>query len=437
MPSPSSIFPSLCAASLLTLGGPAPVQALDGDAPEADRAASAGGSTQAQLDDLFARVRHLEAERDARLVATPAPAPATSNPFVLGGYVEALYSWNFNAPSNGLTNFRGFDNRHNSFTLSNVALDATWDYRDLIGRLTLQVGHTPSAYYLAEPSSPGSSSVNASSGKLWKYVEQAYVGYRFHFAGRPLNVSAGLYLSPIGPESMAVKDNWNWSRSNLFFGLPFYHTGVRATYALTNAWALTLAVYNGWNSIVDDNAAKSVSAQVTFTRPDVLASLLYFGGIERPSGAPEGRAWRHLFDAHATWHARRWLSLLAHANGGVEPNRFGVSGWVAGALYARFRVAPQLYLVARGDLFYEQVASSGAGTASPIFWPASWVSSGTATVDYEPHPRVSVRLEYRHDQAAGDLYFGGEVVGDGSATSPFVPNRASQDTLTLGATAWF
>ena len=75
----------------------------------------------------------------------PMTEPRSSErPFTLGGYAEALYQWNFNDPSNGITNFRGFDNRHNSFTLSNVALDANWDDGDLIGRLTLQVGHTPS-----------------------------------------------------------------------------------------------------------------------------------------------------------------------------------------------------------------------------------------------------------------------------------------------------
>jgi hypothetical protein len=49
---------------------------------------------------------------------------------------------------------------------------------------------------------------------------------------------------------------------------------------------------------------------------------------------------------------------------------------------------------------------------------------------------VSIRLEYRHDQAGADLYFGGAVSGDGS-TMPYAPNRAGQDTVTLGATSWF
>ena len=49
---------------------------------------------------------------------------------------------------------------------------------------------------------------------------------------------------------------------------------------------------------------------------------------------------------------------------------------------------------------------------------------------------MSVRFEYRHDHAQDDSYFGGTVQGDG-VTVPYVLNRELQDTLTLGAVAWF
>ncbi len=447
--SPRSLRACLVA-FVFTLGGPAYAQESDEEpSAHAEPSVDSEAPTQTRLEDLLARVRRLEAEREARDRAPDPSAPpddagaepasgatdAAQSPFVLGGYVEALYQWNFADPSNGITNYRGFDNRHATFTLANVALDASWSHQGLIGRLTLQVGHTPSTYYLAEPAASGASGANASNAELWKYVQQAYAGYRFG-VGRGLTVSAGLFLSPIGPESMAVHENWNWSRSNLFFGLPFYHTGVRASYALTDAWAVTVAGYNGWNSVVDSNAEKSVSAQLTYDSSEVHASLLYFGGVERPAEATGRRAFRHLFDAYLTWQARPWLSLRAHANGGFEPTEFGVSGWAAGALYARFRVVEQLALALRADVFYEKVAENSAGRAAPIFWPAPWVGSGTATAEFRPHARVSLQLEYRHDHAGDAMYFGGRVVGDGDAT-PFVANRVSQDTLTLGATAWF
>lgn len=356
------------------------------------------------------------------------PAAPQPPPFTLGGYVEAFYQWNFGRPSGDITNYRGFDNRHDTFTLANVALDLAWDYRNVIGRITAQVGHTPSTYYMAEPQRPGSSGANASGSELWKYLQQAYAGYRFIDA---LSVTVGLFLSPIGPESMAVHDNWNWSHSNLFFGLPFYHTGARATYVWRHAWSFALAAYNGWNSVVDNNGRKSVSTQVAFTSAELTASLLYFGGAERPGGAPEGTPWRNLFDGHATWHALRWLSLIAHGNAGFEHNALGRARWLAGALFARARLVEGLYFAARGDVFRERAPRA----AGAIFWPVPWVSSATATLEYRPAEHVSFRAEYRHDQAGGALYFGGRAPRAADSDT-FLPDRKAQDTLTFGVTAW-
>lgn len=372
---------------------------------------------------------------DTDLVTTSDAPPASPHQprVTLGGYVEGFVQWNANEPSNGITHLRGFDNRHATFTLANVALDARFDYEGVVGRVALQVGHTPSTYYLAETSAPGASGTSGSDAELWKYVQQAYAGYRFS-GGEEANL--GLFLSPIGPESIAIRDNWNWSRSNLFFGLPFYHTGLRVAVPVGGGWVLNGAVVNGWNTVLDNNIEKSVLAQVTYGASDLALSVLYFGGIERPTGAPEGRAWRHVFDAHVTWHATSWLSFLAHANGGFEPNDFGTSSWEAGALYARVRILPELFVAARGDVFVEQVAANARGRASAIFWPSEWMSSGTLTVDLRPHPDVSVRAEYRHDHAAGDSFFGGTVMGDG-ITTPYLPNRRAQDTFTLGVTAGF
>jgi Putative beta-barrel porin-2, OmpL-like. bbp2 len=363
------------------------------------------------------------------------PEPEKVSPISFGAYAEAFYQWNLGNPSNGITHFRGFDNRHNTFTLANVAIDAQWDFERLVGRVALQVGHTPSTYYASEPELPGASASNGSGAALWKYVQQAYAGYRFG-VGRGLTVSAGLFLSPIGPESMAIKDNWNWSRSNLFFGLPFYHTGVRASYPVNESVSLTVAGYNGWNSVVDNNPEKSVSVQAVFNRPTLTLSVLYFGGVERSKNAPEGRPWRHLFDAHLTWHPKNWLSLLAHLNGGFEMTRFGATSWMGGALYARLKLRDPLSITVRADVLAESVADNGSAKASALFFPAPWVASATATVEYRPLSRVSLRLEYRQDIAATPLYFRGAVEGDGVST-PFRPNTKSQDTLTLGMASWF
>lgn len=405
------------------------IQALEERAKGAEAEARANAAALAELRTELAR-RDAEVTGDAKDEEKP-DAPILT----FGGYAEVDYQWNFNNPSNGITNYRGFDNRHNTLTLSNVALDAQFAAKGVQARVTLQAGQTPDTYYLAEPVSPGASGAAASTLDTWRFVQQALVGYEFPVLSGLL-VQGGLFLSPIGPESIAVKDNWQWSRSNLFFGLPFYHTGVRATLKATKQWSFTLGMANGWNSVVDNNPEKSGYAQVAYASDALSWSLLYFGGIERPDGAPEGNPWRSVFDTHLTWSAADWLELQAHVDVGFEPTDFGTSYWVAGALAARAKLVDWLFCAVRADAFYEHAASGGSGAAGRIFWPVDWVVSQTATLEARAIDHVSVRMEYRHDHAADDMFFVGDVEGDGGV-DPFVSNARYQDTLTLGATAWF
>jgi hypothetical protein len=309
----------------------------------------------------------------------------------VGGYVEAYYAYNLDRPASGVTSFRGFDSRHNSFTIANAVVDGQWERSNVSGRVTLQVGETPTVYYGTEQD--------------WKYIQQAYAGYKLPDVGKGLLFQAGLFTSPIGIEVIPVKDNWNWSRSNLFFGLPFYHLGVRATQSLTERWSVTGAVYNGWNDAVDNNDQKSVAAQLQYTDSEhLLFSALYFGGVERGRGAPEGKPWRHDFDVWAQAKVADPLWLAVHGNAGFEKTRFGTSSWEAGALYARVEVLPWMHLAVRGDYFRESFGANALGTAAPIFWPMEWVASATGTVDVHPAKNLSTRLEYRHDARMHDTF---------------------------------
>jgi hypothetical protein len=214
----------------------------------------------------------------------------------VGGYVETYYQLNVRTPSNRITNFRGFDNRDRTFTIENAALDVRAERGPLTARVILQIG------------------------------------------------------------VLAIKDNWNWSRSDLFFGLPFYHTGARVSVPLGGGWVGTLHAYAGWNSVVDNNRYPSVAAAAADTGAKVSGQLLYFGGVERPTGAPEGTPWRNLLDAYATLTVTGALSVIGHLDGGFERNKLGTSGWIAGALYAKYAVTSTLYAAVRGDYFRERVA---------------------------------------------------------------------------------
>ncbi len=398
-----------------------------------------------QIKQLQKDLKSVEQRMPAAQPTSPEPIaslsegttkPATNAAVTLGGYVETFWQWNFNNPSNFITNYRGFDNRHNIFTIENAVLDVQGTLGRVSARFALQIGSTPDTYYSAEPVWKATSGAGPSGPTFWQNIQQANVAYVAPI-GRGLTLDAGIFLSPIGPEGIAIKDQWNWSRSDLFFGLPYYHSGVRATYPLSDRWTASLQLYNGWNSVLDVNIQLSPAAQVTYNVTNKLTwNLLYFGGVERPTNAPEGQPWRNLFDTYLAFYPRPWLSTLFHFDAGFEPNNFGTSAWEAGAVYLRVQPRKWLYLAARGDVFFEQVAQNGAGSATPLFWAGSrWVSSATAAVDVRPADNLSVRVEYRHDESEQALYFKGQVPTD--ANGNYLPNARGQDTITVGAVAWF
>lgn len=358
----------------------------------------------------------------------------------ISGYVETVYSYNFNRPSNGITHYRTFDNRHNAITLQNLALDLGWDSKHALARIALQAGHAPNTYYgVSEPNMPGASGTPGSNAELWRYIQQAYVGW--HLPGQskvPITLEGGIFLSPLGPEGMATHENWTWSHTQLFFALPFYHAGARLHLQISDRHDLRFGVYNGWNNVVDNNPQKSLAAEYTYTHSEnFLFNIVYFSGIERPPEAIEGQGWRHTVDTYVIGKPSKHVSLLLRPVAGFEPTRFGTAWYLAGHLGVRIQLAEWMYLATKGVLLREHRASTTEGSSAPIFYPTPWMASAIGTADFRPGKHFSLKLEYRHDQAGELLYFAGDVEGDGSDENPFVPTRTSQNTLTLGLTAWF
>lgn len=304
----------------------------------------------------------------------------------ISAYIEAFYQ---------------YDERVSSFELGNAVLDVTGTTGAVSAHVVTQVGQTASLYYASEPQ--------------WTALQQAVIGYK---RGDTL-AEAGIFLSPIGIEGLAVKDQWNWSRSNVFVALPTYHAGVRVTRPLTAHVTAAAMVTNGWNQVEDGNRSPSVGAQLTYSPgPELTAQVVYFGGIEEPTGS----AWRHLVDATATYHVTHELSVAAQADAGYEDSELGVAKWADGAAYARVRPMDDVYVAARADWMHERET----GAAPRLFFPAGDLASGTLTLDVRPDPGLSVRLEARYDHATTRMYERSEV-----------SSAKSQQTVILGATAWF
>jgi len=341
----------------------------------------------------------------------------------LGGYLEIYDAWNAGQPASGVTNLRGLDDRAGSFTVQNAVLDADFTRGPLTARIALQVGDGADLYYRHEPALPPAGTAPPSGDTAWRNLQEAWLTYT---TPCKLAISAGLLLSPIGPEVLQTRDDWNWSRSDLFVALPIYHAGVRAVLPLRDSgWSATAMVSNGWNNNVDSNRDPALALAAGYTAGGWLAQVLYFGGIERQD------VWRHLGDAYVQTKLTDALTVMAHADAGAERDMPGTVWWIGGAGYARYDLPHRIDVAARIDYLRETVPAG----ASAIVLPVAWVTSATATAAWRPIDGLDLRIEVRHDRAASEAYYGGAIETD--PTGAPIANRRAQTTLTAAAVGWF
>jgi hypothetical protein len=363
-----------------------------------------------------------------------AEAPPEDASIKVSGTLEVYASVNTNMPGNGITAYRGFDQRAGTVAVSNAALGVRGQLRGVDLVVIVQTGLLTSAIYSTEPNQPLGGAAGASDADVWRHLQQAVIGWDAH---ERVRVEAGVFPSPIGIETMAASEGWTFSRSNLFFGLPFYHTGARVQVGVVDGLRVSAAVVNGWNSVVDNNRRPAGYAQLAADTERVDASLLYFGGVERPLDAPEGQPWRHLVDAWVQAQVHPRVAVSVHGDLGMEKGERGVNRWVGGAVAIRGQVAPRVAVAARGDVLAE---AAQPGT-SPLFWPTDDADRGrlasvTGTLEYAPVNALKLRLEGRYDRGLAPMFFDRTVAEDVS-TGLGIPERLDQGTVTLAAIASF
>lgn len=351
---------------------------------------------------------------------------------LLDGYYQINYQRPaaapaFAAPVAGVNATRAFDYRNNfGFSLGEVNISRTPGKGLPIGiTSTFTIGDTPPVVYFTEP-----------GGRVgYEGIQQLYITYTPKFLNRDWTIDFGKFVTHTGYEVIESSGNDNYSRGLLFtYAIPFYHTGFRITTPIApGKLNLMFGVTNGWNNSRDDNNAKTISTQLTWTPSKNFTGYFnYLGGAEGQGayGVAVGRNGAgsistNVFQFIPVWNVTDKLKLagdLVYANGAGTVRGTRVSGnWFGMAAYARYQLTPQFATAIRSEQF-EDIPGRGTlpgATAGGLRFAAGYakVRSFTVTLEYAAFNKSLItRLEYRHDRASQSF----------GAIGP------DQDTLTLG-----
>ncbi|HZF26657.1 MAG TPA: outer membrane beta-barrel protein [Steroidobacteraceae bacterium] len=317
----------------------------------------------------------------------------------LNGYVDAAYSYLSGSGlfTSGVTD-RVFDTEPNSFNLHQAALIAAYQPKDGFGALVnLTAGRDARVI----------KSFDTSTNDF--DVTQAFVQY----AHGSMTIIAGKYVTLAGAEVINSTSDLNYSRSILFgYAIPFAHTGVRATFALSDAFSLIVGVNNGWDQLKDANKQKTAELAVAFI-PSKAFSLFVQGysGTEQVGGFTDTvNGKRDLIDLVATFNATDQLSFILnydyatqeHATSLVDGTTIKAE-WSGAAAYVNFRMNDQWRVSLRGEYFDDQ---DGYRTGVIQKW-----KEATLTLAYLPTKSMEIRTEVRGDRSDVESFVDSLVTG--------------------------
>ena len=336
---------------------------------------------------------------DAKPAEAPPPAIFSIGGFDLTGHVDAGYSHlsGFGKFVSG-ANDRVFDFKRNEamFHALDLQLAKTPD-EGFGGLVDLTIGKD--ADTIASYGTISKSKGPANGANHYFDVTQAYA----HFGAAPFTIIAGKYVTLAGAEVIKSDSDVNYSRSILFgYAIPFAHTGVRATWKMSDTLSLIGGVNQGWDAVSDPNSDKTAELGATFAPSKEMSfSAVYYGGKELLSNYPKSdlNGMRNLVDVVGTFTLSEQMTLVLNYDYGTQDKAAfdgGKAKWQGLAAYLNYQVNEQWRVSLRGEYFDDK---DGYRTGVAQKW-----KEATVTLAYLPTKAWEIRGEFRADKSDKEAF---------------------------------
>jgi len=318
-----------------------------------------------------------------------------TSPWHYGAYLDLSYDVNFNFPSNHLWRSRTTAQHTNELDpnmgLVYVRKDATGESR-WGTEFGVQGGYDTEefAFQQGEPKVWGHD--------VWRHFHRANVSYLAPVGGKDLTVTAGLFNSLIGYESLYAKDNFNYTRSWMADNTPYMMFGVKANYPVSDELMATLYVINGYWHLAHPNDEPSYGGQLQWkpTSRLTVTETLYYGPDQANTSM---EFWRLYSNFNTEWKSDDVTLSLSYdfgtenvASQPGSPRAF----IMASAFFTRWHIAGPWTVAIRPEFYWDR---NGRWTGNQQF-----VKAITATLEYKVPYRwtnTTLRLEHRYDESTG------------------------------------
>ncbi len=311
------------------------------------------------------------------------------------GFIDTYFLYDFSKPPNQERPYAVSSNRDHEFNINLAYVDVKFRSERIRARLVPGFGNYINSNYATE------------TGTLKNLVE-ANAGVLL-FPKKNIWLDAGVLGSPFTNESAISKDHLMYTRALAPEYVPYFITGAKITYPISDRWTLYGYLINGWQNIQDQNRSLAIAAQLEF-RPNKhwLINLNLYGGDENQPSRPRFRN-RWFGDLYAVWKSDGPWSATACAYFGIQNmttrNQLQKSfGWgqINGVL--QYAINKQSAIAVRAEYFHDphniQISS-----VNPVLVGFSTGGAGFC-FNHRLSKQAMFRAEYRNFTASNQHFFG-------------------------------
>ncbi|HMQ50190.1 MAG TPA: porin [Saprospiraceae bacterium] len=258
-----------------------------------------------------------------------AEAEEDKSPFEISGFVDAYYAYS----PNDMPLPTSFTNSVNSFEL---------------GMANLKFSKEGKVGFVADLAvGPRAEGANGFSGTTLSAIKQLYVTYS---PADWVNFTFGNFSTFVGYELIDSPDNINYSVSYMFSNGPFFHTGIKADFSLSEKIGAMVGVFNDTDSKIDFTPGKHLGAQLSYSGDALTVYLNYLTGKTVEGDSLFSSVITNQIDLTATLQATEKLGLGLNTTmksndiDDAEP-----TSWFGAAIYANYAFGDAFTLGLRGE----------------------------------------------------------------------------------------
>jgi hypothetical protein len=315
----------------------------------------------------------------------------------VGGFIDAQYAFDFNAPRSGDRVFTTQPARHNEFNINLAFVDMKYDTDKIRSRIALQAGTSVQANYSSEPTNGA-----VSGGDLSRHIQEARIGYKI---SDKTWIDGGIFFAHVGAEGWISKDNLTLTRSLVADFSPYYLSGIKISHAATDRLNLLLTVTNGWQNISENNQDKNIGTGVEYSFDSL--SLAYNTLIGREISSPlnslirTGQL-RHFHDFVIKSRGLQNWEWVAQYDIGFQKSESasGEDHWQGALLMARYQVSTSQKISARVE-YYQDLNQIILVTNTPQSFEGY---GGSVGFDNQLEENILFRLEARYLQTSNKIF---------------------------------